>query len=317
MEAVNVAVVGPGAMGCFLAARFAAAGVNVLLVDRNPVRAETLRTQGVWVESGEARQRFSIPVDSDPKSVAAASFCCFCVKSFDTSEAVGRLAPELPPDCILVTMQNGLGNAEELARLSPRSPVVCATIACGVTLVVPGRIRTAGAGPVILAPFQSCGRESADRFCGLLKTAGFEVEVCEDADSILWSKLVVNAAINPVAALADVANGGILDRADLREMAFSAAAEAAGVARAKGIRLRFESAAGEVTRVCEATRGNICSMAQDLRRQHRTEVETITGAVVREGRRLGLSVPINERLLAGIRQRESLRGTPAPTCDIP
>ena len=156
-----------------------------------------------------------------------------------------------------------------------------------------------------VAPVTPAGTEPAARFAALLVQAGMEARTAGDAQSVLWGKLIVNAAINPVSALWDVPNGTVMTRPELRQVAAAAAREAESVARAKGIALLFPDAAAEVADVSMRTRDNISSMLQDIRGGKRTEIDAINGAVLREGAALGMALPVNEMLVRRVRELEA------------
>ena len=292
-------MIGPGAVGCLLAARLHAAGVAVALLDKDRDRAALLCRDGLTLVEADARRPVRVPVTADPAALAPPAFLCFCVKAFDTAGAVARSRSLVGPRTCLVSVQNGLGNVETLAGAAPRSRVLCVSTALGAFMDRPGEVHATGAGPTAVASLDGAGRPSADRLVGLLRGAGLEAELRDDAPAMLWAKLIVNAGVNPVTALAGVPNGGILDDAGLRARAVAAAAEAAAVARAAGVAVDADPAA-LVEDVCRRTRDNRSSMLQDVCRGRPTEIEFINGVVVREGARLGVPTPVNAELLEAV-----------------
>jgi 2-dehydropantoate 2-reductase len=198
-----------------------------------------------------------------------------------------------------VTLQNGLGNREALQlALGDRAVAVGVTTA-GATLLEPGHV-LGHPGKTVLAG--SPGQRHAI-FVELFQGAGLEAELSPDIEPLVWRKLVANCAINPLSALLGVTNGALLDAVESRQILERAAREAGAVAAALGIDLG-EDPASIATDVARWTAGNRSSMLQDLGRGARTEIDAITGAVVREARRLGVPVPVNEELYADIRRRE-------------
>jgi 2-dehydropantoate 2-reductase len=158
----------------------------------------------------------------------------------------------------------------------------------GATLLEPGLVRLGGEGTVSLEAHPRLAPLEA-----MLRRAGFAVEVVEDAISLVWGKLVVNAAINPLTALLRVPNGELLERPEARRLMGELAGEAAAVALKLGVALPFtgpECAAEEVAR---KTAGNRSSMLQDVLRGAPTEIDAINGAVVHLGEEMGLPTPVN------------------------
>jgi 2-dehydropantoate 2-reductase len=127
----------------------------------------------------------------------------------------------------------------------------------------------------------------------LLTQAGFVMDPVEDVQGLLWGKLVINAAINPLTALLEVPNGALLESPSLMEVIVGAAEETAAVAAALSVKLPFADPGAQVMDVARSTGENSSSMLQDIRRGAPTEIEAISGAIVREGERAGISTPIN------------------------
>jgi 2-dehydropantoate 2-reductase len=133
---------------------------------------------------------------------------------------------------------------------------------------------------------------------GILTNADLSAEVTTDLTGALWGKLIVNAGINPVAAIAQVRNGGIMESAHLRQVMRSAVLEASEVTLKKQIRLPFPDMVGHTEEVCQRTANNLNSMLQDVHRQRRTEIDAINGEVMRQAEALGVPVPVNSLLVS-------------------
>ena len=131
---------------------------------------------------------------------------------------------------------------------------------------------------------------------GLLRQAGFDVSVVDDARAVLWGKLVINAAINPLTALLRVPNGALLEQAHARQLMHALARETAAVAHALGVALPFDDPTAAVEAVARKTAGNYSSMAQDMQRGAPTEIDAICGAVVQAAATLKAPAPLNEAM---------------------
>ena len=168
----------------------------------------------------------------------------------------------------------------------------------GARMLEPGYVQHTGEGKVSLG-----SHKNVAGFGELLQNAGFQVETIADPQSLLWGKLVINAAINPLTALLRVPNGELLARPSARELMQEAASEAALVAAAKGIKLPYDDPEDAVEAVAKNTASNISSMLQDVLRGTPTEIDAINGAVIREGEKVGLLAPVNRilwRLVRGL-----------------
>jgi 2-dehydropantoate 2-reductase len=145
-----------------------------------------------------------------------------------------------------------------------------------------------GTGPTYVAEHPRLERLSA-----LLRKAGFGIETVTDLEGLLWRKLAINAGINPLTALLDIHNGGLLENKPARGLMRAAADETARVALASGVDFGTESAAKLVEEVAQRTASNLSSMLQDVRRGAPTEIDAICGAIVRQGENVGVPAPIN------------------------
>jgi len=302
---MRTVVVGPGAVGCLFAALLTERANDVRLLDKSADRARAISLKGIRIEGIGGERSVRVPATADPAELGTAEFVCICVKSYDTAEAVTRALPIMGPDTAVVSFQNGLGNAEQIVRLAGSVSVICANTGHGSTNLGEGHVRHAGSGVTRAAPFTRRSTQAALGFVGILRSSGIETEFLADADSLVWSKLIVNAAINPVTAVWNVQNGCLLDRADLRKTWTGAAREAERVAAAKGVSLLFEDAISQVEQVCRQTQANVSSMLQDVRHRKRTEIHAISGAIVNEARALGTPVPVTESLLQRVLEIEA------------
>jgi 2-dehydropantoate 2-reductase len=196
----------------------------------------------------------------------------------------------------VVTLQNGVGNRELLVEVLGAERVGQGVTALGATLLGPGQVRHAGQGATVFARAPDPAGMAA--LAELFNACGLPAELADDLDELVWSKLLVNAGINALTALLRVPNGALARVPQARALLEQAVAEAAAVAQARGVAVRADEAQVRVLAVAEATGANRSSMLQDVLRGSPTEIATINGALVREGRRLGVPTPLNELLTA-------------------
>jgi 2-dehydropantoate 2-reductase len=282
-------IVGTGAMGSLFAARLARAGVPVTMLGTWREGLEAIRSDGVHFVDAEGEQhRLEIHVTDDPRACSGTKYALVLVKAWQTTRAAHQLAECLAPDGLAVTLQNGLGNRETLVQSLGPPRVALGVTTIGATLLKPGQVKAGGEGPISIERNPSLGplREA-------LKSANFSVQIVEDARSLIWGKLVINSAINPLTALLRVPNGELLERPPAREMMRTLALETAQVARAEKIELSFPDPATAAEDVARRTAANRSSMLQDVQRGAPTEIDAICGAVAQTAQAHGLSVPAN------------------------
>lgn len=284
-----ILITGTGAMASLFAGQLASAGNEVIMLGTWQKAIDQINQHGLLLEQqGQIKQINSVRATSDPAEVRNVRLALVLGKAWQTQRIADQLALCLPKDGLALSLQNGLGNREILTASLGVERVGVGVTTLGATLLGPGRVRQAGEGSVMLEDDLNLASFSAR-----LRHSGFFVETTPDLAGLQWGKLVINAAINPLTALLGVANGELLVHNQVRRMLEKLAREAAQVASLQGIRLPYPDPVTAVEAVAERTAQNLSSMLQDVRRGAPTEVDQISGAVVRVGERLGVPTPLN------------------------
>jgi 2-dehydropantoate 2-reductase len=289
---VRVLVMGTGALGAYLAARLARAGVPVTIAGTWTAGLETMAAHGIEVCDEPAPWRARVAVAHRDGPLPQADVVLVVVKAHQTDAVKAPAARALSAQGVIVTLQNGWGNRETLAEAAPGRVAAGFTFA-GITVLGPGRVR--GTAGRILVEQKGGTANAVQRLGEVLASADLPFEAVPDIEPHLWSKLAVNCAINPLSALAGVPNGALLAGAESRQSLMAVAREVGAVAAARGVTLT-EDPAELALKVAALTSENRSSMLQDRDRGAPTEIDALCGAVVREGRRVGVPTPLNERL---------------------
>jgi 2-dehydropantoate 2-reductase len=297
MMGERLLILGTGAMACWFAARLAP-HAEIVMAGRWAAGLDALRRQGVVLEQNGSRVVHRVGVASYDDDLPAFRWALVLVKAYQTEAAAQRLAGWLAPHGVAVTLQNGLGNLEILTEALGGERAALGITTAGATLVEPGIVRSGGDGPT---RFARHARTPA--VVKLMRIAGLDADLSDDAVGLAWGKLVLSAAVNPITALLRIPNGDLLlpPARDAWEVASEALDEGAAVARRAGIRLPFEDPRAELERVLERTADNRSSMLQDVERGRPTEAEAINGAVVRHAEAHAIPVPVNRVLLGLVR----------------
>ncbi|MCF6278402.1 MAG: 2-dehydropantoate 2-reductase, partial [Anaerolineales bacterium] len=268
MQKDSILIVGTGALATLFAARLASVGVKVTLLGSWPEAIEALNEHGAHLTDKNGVERsYPVRAVSDPAACKNARHALVLVKSWQTGNAAQQLDECLHADGIALTLQNGLGNGEILADVLGVQRVAQGVTTTGARLLSAGRARVGGAGKISVETHPRLGIMNA-----FLAKAGLALESVHDVRSLIWGKLVINTAINPLTALLDVPNGELLVRPSARVLMGELARETAAVARAQNIALAFDDPAAAAEDVARRTSDNISSMLQDLRRGAPTEI---------------------------------------------
>jgi 2-dehydropantoate 2-reductase len=294
---MRIVVIGPGAMGCLLAAFLSRKQKDVCLLDKNEERAKKIRRKGVRVEGVSGKWHAKIFATHDVKEFGSADLIIICTKAYDTRQAIERARDIVDENTYIMTLQNGIGNYEVIAEMVGSEKVIAGITSHGSTLLGEGYVRHAGKGETVIGRVDGRVTAFMRNIRRVFDRASIETRISKDITSIIWSKLIINTGINALAAITRLRNGRLIEFDGARWIMREAIREAVEVADRKGIRLIFDPFK-KVEYVCRATAGNIASMLQDVIRKKRTEIDFINGVIVREGRALGISTPVNELLLS-------------------
>jgi 2-dehydropantoate 2-reductase len=289
MNKEPILIVGTGALATLFAARLAEAGCTVNMLGTWKNGLEALRKNGArLVDTSGVERAFPVHATDDPRECRGAQHALVLVKSWQTERAALQLKECLAEEGIALTLQNGLGNREMLARYLGYARVALGATTTGATLLGPGLARTGGEGVISVEQNQALGPLEE-----VLRLSQFNLRIVDDAQSLVWGKLVINAAINPLTALLRVPNGELLARPAARQVMGALARETAAVAAAEQIHLPFRDPVDAAEDVARRTAANHSSMFQDVRRGAPTEIDAICGAVTRRGEVHGVATPFN------------------------
>jgi 2-dehydropantoate 2-reductase len=305
---LNITIFGVGAMGTLFGSHLSPLA-NVTLFGHWPEQIETLQREGLTITRPDGQQSHHIlTVTNKLEQVPPSDVALILVKSYQTTRAAHQAAKVLRPQGVAITLQNGLGNLEAVATAVGETRAALGITAQGATVIAPGQLRHAGNGPTYLALTPGLA-EPLREVVALFNEAGLETSLVDNASSLVWGKLAINAGINPLTALLEVPNGALVENESWRQIMAAAAREVAQVAAAQGITLPFSDATSRTAEVSQATSSNRSSMLQDVSRTAPTEIDAISGAVVRFGRLLGIPTPVNESLLRLMKEKEAGRFT--------
>ncbi len=303
---MKIAVVGAGAMGSLFGAMLAEAGQEVWLYDVWAEHVQAINHNGLQIEREGQSRTVRINAATNPALIGPAQLVIIFVKSTQTKAAAETARTIAGPGGTVMTLQNGMGNADIIAQGIEADRVLAGTTSHGATLLGPGRIRHAGIGATTIGSWADTdqGRQRAKQFADFFNNAGIETKAVADVRSVVWDKLLINIGINAITALSGIKNGQILDLAITRELSRSAVEEAMAVARAQQVGIK-DDAVDIVFKVAQATAANRSSMGQDVDNKRQTEIAAINGFIVREAKRLGMEAPVNFALTALIETVQS------------
>ncbi len=300
-----IAVMGAGAVGCYYGGMLARAGHDVTLIAR-PQHVEAVQRSGLRMETKAFDAYVPMRASAEASGARGAKLVLFSVKSTDTERAGAALAPYVEPGAVVLSLQNGVDNAERLAAALGRE-VVPAVVYVAVEMAGPGHVRHHGRSELLIGR-SARSPDIGARIAAAFGAAGVPVEVSDNVIGALWAKLVVNCAYNALSAITQLPYGRMVQGDGVPAVMRDVVDECLAVARAVGVEVPRDLLQA-VPRIAETMPGQFSSTAQDLARGKPTEIDHLNGFVVRKGDALGVPTPANRVLLALVKLLEE-RGSP-------
>lgn len=295
---------GAGAVGCYYGAALARAGHEVTLAGRQKF-VDAVQTEGLVLESGGSITRVRVRATTDPTTLSRSDLILFCVKAADTEAAGRQLVAHVGADCPVLSLQNGVDNAERLAAVLDRA-VVPVAVYVAVDMAGPAHVRHWGRGDLVMGRFAGC-----EAVVQTFEAAGIEVTVSDQVLPALWQKLITNCAYNALSAITQLPYGRLIQVPDVPQVMADVARECVAVGRGLGIALP-EVDMEPILQIATSMAHQYSSTAQDLVRHKPTEINYLNGYIVRQGVLLGIPTPANRVLLTLVHALEQGPGPAAP-----
>lgn len=309
-QALKIAVMGAGAVGCYYGGMLARAGHEVTLIAR-PAHVQAIQKAGLRLQTQTFDEAVTLAASSEPGALAGAQVVLFCVKSTDTEAAGALMRPHLAADALVLCLQNGVDNADRLQAVLPQHRVAAAVVYVASEMAGPGHVRHKGRGELVIEPTsvdQVTPAISSQALALALMAAGVPAEISANVRGALWAKLILNCAYNAVSAIAQRPYGETARGEGVQDLMRDVVAECLAVAHAEGVQVPGDVDAA-VRQIARTMPLQSSSTAQDLARGKSTEIDHLNGLIVRRGQALGVATPANRVLWALVKL---LEGRPLP-----
>ncbi len=301
-----VYILGAGAMGCVFGAKLSAAGWRIHLVDVNAKQIAAINEAGLKLIGENGENNYRLPASNAADAKELADLIIVFTKSLHTSDAIASMRHVIGDKTYVLTLQNGLGNAEKIAAFVARDRILEGVTTVPADLVSPGVVSSHGAGGVQFYPLTADPAPVVEEISSALARAGIDAKADPAIREAIWTKVIFNATMNATCALLDTTPGPLGDRQDGVALAAALVEEGVAVAAASGCPIDAARVHAMTKMSMTQHRNHIASMLQDLRAGRRTEVDDINGAIVRQARAHGVNAPMHETLWRLMRLREDL-----------
>lgn len=301
---MKIAVIGCGAMGSIYAAKLAAAGEQVLAVDRHRPSVERINRDGLRVTGPGCDQ--VVPLRASTGAVdETMDLVLLAVKAADVEAAARQALPMLGPDTAVLTIQNGLGSAETVAGVVGAQRVAVGIASgFGASRVAPGHVHHNAMRAMRFGPYSSLPHARVESIARTWAHAGFDAAAVTDIAAMQWEKLICNVAYSAPCALTGMTVGQVMDDAEMGPVSRAAATEAWSVARASGVAIAVADAVEHVRAFGAQMPDAKPSALLDHEARRVSEIDVINGAVPRQGARVGVDTPVNATLTAAVKSIE-------------
>ena len=297
----RVVVAGAGSIGSLLAGHLARVA-DVTVLTRREEHAAALREQGLRV-SGRSDFTARLDATADPAALPAdAELAILACKGTDLEPLAARLEGTLP-NATVMTIQNGLG-AEEVVAAHGRWPLLSSVTFMSGTRHGDAHVEYVLDTATWIGPSRGTTVEDARAVAALIDASGLKAEAFDDLRPAQWSKLIFNATVNAVAALTGLPHDFHFADGLLGELVHGLVEEGKAAARAAGVELREDPWEMNVL-ATQRGQAHRPSMLEDVEAHRRTEIELITGALVREASRAGVEVPLHTALYRLVKAKEA------------
>jgi len=299
---MRISILGVGSIGTLFAALLSRTEHELHLHGRGEHLA-MIATNGIDVIGKESfsveSQRFELTFDEAgiPSRLDGSSDVVIIAGKARSLDSLSKLAAKLlTTDGIAFAITNGLGHAERLSSELGIHRVVYASTTHGANIPIQSSVEWAGKGQLNLAVSTISQNEKVQTFSDSIAGSGINCEIVEDGRNLVWNKVLINIAINPLAALAGVKNGDLLETEMFANAVFTMI-EGANVARAEQIDVGTNQQLEEKLRqVLTLTSSNSCSMLEDVKEGITTEISVLNREIANRGEKLGISTPLNNML---------------------
>jgi len=301
---MKIAVIGCGAMGSIYAAKLAAAGHDVLAIDRHQASVEQIARHGLRVTGPTSDQVVPMrAISTAPAEVM--DLVVLAVKAADVKTGAQQALPMLGADTPVLTVQNGLGSAETVAGVvGDQRVAVGIASGFGAARVAPGHVHHNAMRAMRFGAYSSLPHATVESIARAWADAGFDAAAVTDITAMQWEKLICNVAYSAPCALTGLTVGQVMDDPEMGPVSRTAATEAWTVARASGIAIAVGDASAHVRAFGAQLPGAKPSALLDHEARRVSEIDVINGAVPRQGARVGVAAPVNATLTAVIKAIE-------------
>ena len=300
---------GAGAMGSVFGGRLAQNSIDVTLLDVSRTAVDAINTTGLHLDDKAGQsQNIKVKAVTDPREVGPVDLALVFVKCYYTEAAVRAATPLIGSDTMVLSLQNGWGNAPRIAGIVGEEKVLLGVTYNSATVLGPGHVQHTGIGATFIGELNGGISDRLKRIVDLFNAANLETTASETVLETIWSKLALNVCSLPTSALLKFYAGQLIEHQGTLDLMSALLNETVAVAKAQNIALDYDERWQSITGLLEKATGAKASMLQDVEAARRTEIDVINGAIVEAGQRLNIPTPYNQAMVWLVKSLEEALG---------
>ncbi|MHA2378310.1 MAG: ketopantoate reductase family protein [Candidatus Thorarchaeota archaeon] len=302
---MRIVIMGSGAIGSLYGGMLSHAGEEVLLLVGRRPNVDAINKRGLRIKGVLGDHLLPLKATQNAEEIDEADLVLITTKAYDSVEAAKRIQHLVDNGAYVLILQNGIGTEKTVAEVLGARRVLRATTCMGAIMTGPGEVTVTGVGITEIGSHYSKNMNMVERVVAILRNAGFDVRSSDNIEGVVWTKTIVNCGINPIGALTGLTNGEIYTDSRLRNLVVKLVEEAVDVARAIGVDLTVDDPIRYALGTAKATGDNINSMLQDIQLCKQTEIDAITGEVIRLAKEHGIKTPYSDSVYSLVKALES------------
>ncbi len=294
---MKIVIIGAGAMGCLYGAYLSRKN-EVVMLDSYDKQVDAINQNGITVveENGEEVNFKNVKACISGEYKEAADLVVVFVKSTFTEDALRDNKKLFGDKTLVMTLQNGAGNDRKIEKYVAKKNIIIGTSKHNSVNMGGGKVRHSGNGETTIGSNLK-ENKNLDKIKGILEESGFKVEITDDIQRIIWSKLFVNLSINTFTAITRAPIGSMIENKYAWDFAEKMICEAVDVAEADGTHFSYREVLNMVHHVCEDAGKGYSSMSQDVMNCRLTEIDAINGAIVEQAKLYNVKVHYNSLIV--------------------
>lgn len=293
---MRIAVIGAGAMGSIYGGHLSLHN-QVYMVDTSEAIVEKISCDGIRIEENGTEQIYHPEAVTSTEGLEPVDLVILFVKSLFSKAALSGNRGIIGPDTYVMTLQNGSGHEDIIGEFVPQDRIIIGTTNDNGALLAPGHVRRGGVGETNIGMLEGQMPKFLDELKANLDSCGFQTTVCENIQQLIWNKLFTNVSLSAVTGILQVDIGYIAGNSHAWNMTTALIHEAVAVATSLGLEANEEEIIAKVKNTSEMSPKGCTSIRADLRDGRKTEVDTISGSVVRAAAKCGVPAPLHSFVL--------------------